>query len=177
MRWSPVPWLAAATLALLTSACTTPQASSIECQPTLERRRPPDRVLDFMMSGVSGTQTPPKELRERIARSYYGNEAIWLPLPDGGVVTKLDWKFPTFTLQSGTLRIEGRRIDAPAPPAAGSVAPGFIDVPVPPAPGFPDSAFQSTVVRFPTPGCWEVVYRLGDAALTFVVLVEPTDDP
>lgn len=166
MRWSPVPWLAAATLALLTSACTTQQASSVECQPTLERRRPPDRVLDFMMSGISGTQTPPDVLRAQIARNYYGNEAIWLPLPEGGVVTKLDWKFAAYTLQPGTLRIEGRRIDAPAPPAEGSVAPGSTD-----------SAFHATVVRFPAPECWEVVYRLGDAALTFVVLVDPTDDP
>lgn len=165
MRWSPVPWLAAATLALLTSACTAQQDSSVECQPTLERRRPPDRVLDFMMSGVSGTQTPLNELREQMARNYYGNEAIWLPLPEGGVVTKLDWKFAAYTLQSGTLRIEGRRIDAPAPPAEGSVSPSI------------NAAFKATSVRFPTPGCWEVVYRLGDAALTFVVLVEPTDDP
>jgi hypothetical protein len=32
-------------------------------------------------------------------------------------------------------------------------------------------SFQATRLVFPTPGCWEVTGRVGEASLTFVVVV------
>lgn len=44
----------------------------------------------------------------------------------------------------GQLRIEGRRIDAPALPLRAEVSNGYGTL-----------GFQTTYVIFPTPGCWE----------------------
>ena len=71
---------------------------------------------------------------------------------------------------SGTLLIVGRRLDGTAPPLKSNVATGY---------GF--SGFQSTMIDFPTEGCWEVTGRVVDAArpqvakheLRFVVNVLP----
>jgi hypothetical protein len=77
-------------------------------------------------------------------------------------------KWPWWGAVPGQLTIQGRRLDAPAPPLGSYV---------PDAYGFP--GFWSTALRFPTEGCWEVTARAGDTAITFVVravraVVEPT---
>jgi len=61
---------------------------------------------------------------------------------------------------AGKLRIEGSRLDASAPPLVGHVPDGY-----------GDSGFQSSGITFPTEGCWQVTGRVGEASLTFVVLV------
>lgn len=53
----------------------------------------------------------------------------------------------------GTLLIAGRRLDGTAPPIKSDVATGY---------GF--SGFQSTLIDFPTEGCWEVTGKVVDAA-------------
>jgi hypothetical protein len=63
---------------------------------------------------------------------------------------------------SGDLRIDGHRLDAAAPPLIPSI----------PA-GYGATGFQSTGIRFPSAGCWEVTGRVGDASLSFVTLVVP----
>lgn len=35
-----------------------------------------------------------------------------------------------------------------------------------------EHGFQATYLVFPTPGCWEITGGVGDARLTFVVLVK-----
>jgi hypothetical protein len=76
--------------------------------------------------------------------------------PDGSIVAKLGW----WRGAAGKLAITGERLDGPAP-ALGA------DVPA----GYGSTGFQATVVTFPTTGCWEVVGRVGDARLAFVVRV------
>ena len=104
----------------------------------------------------------------------YENDAIGVVLPhdgkfvfrpngpgfvdhDGALGIKVGWdrKIP------GRLDITGRRLDAVAPPARAYL----VDQPNTPT-------GQGTYVVFPTPGCWEIVGRVGDQALTFVVAVE-----
>jgi hypothetical protein len=63
----------------------------------------------------------------------------------------------------GQLEIEGRRLDAPAPPLGAHVPGGY----------FGD--FQATGLVFPTEGCWEVTGRVADRSLTFVVRVVKID--
>ena len=109
--------------------------------------------------------------------AMYENDAIGVVLPedgkfvfrpngpgfvdhDGALGIKVGWsrKIP------GRLDITGRRLDAVAPPARAYL----VDQPG-------TRTGQGTYVVFPTPGCWEIVGRVGDQTLTFVVAVELID--
>jgi hypothetical protein len=61
---------------------------------------------------------------------------------------------------TGPLTIEGRRLDGDGPPLRAEVPSGY-----------GPSGFQSSYIIFPTPGCWEVTGRVGDASVTFVTKV------
>lgn len=76
---------------------------------------------------------------------------------DGALGMKWGWRRAV----RGQLRIEGRRLDGPAPPLRAEI----------PA-GYGDFGFQSTALIFPTTGCWEVTGRVGNSSLTFVTLVQ-----
>lgn len=79
-------------------------------------------------------------------------------LPDGSLEMKWPWwRGPGVR---GDLVIEGRRLDASAPPLRAHVLEGY-----------GEEGFQATSLIFPTEGCWEVTGRAGEASLTFVVLV------
>ncbi|HEY2963018.1 MAG TPA: hypothetical protein VGJ37_11420 [Pyrinomonadaceae bacterium] len=114
-------------------------------------------------------------------RSSYGNRQVsvgpfglW---PKGTVVFKpggagfitrngsLGMKFGWRRGVSGELRIEGRRLDAVAPPLRAEVPDGY-----------GDRGFQATYLIFPTPGCWEVTGRVGDSSVTFVTKVVKIGD-
>jgi hypothetical protein len=75
---------------------------------------------------------------------------------DGSLAMKWGWRRAV----RGQLRIDGRRLDEPAPSLRA-------DIPA----GYGDFGFQSSALIFPTPGCWEVTGRVGKATLTFVTLV------
>jgi hypothetical protein len=109
----------------------------------------------------------------------YGNRQVsvfglW---PDGTVVFKpggagfltrdgsLGMKFGWLRGVPGQLRIEGRRLDASAPPLRGEVPSGYGAL-----------GFQASYVVFPMPGCWEVTGRVGDASVTFVTMVAKIGD-
>ena len=80
---------------------------------------------------------------------------------DGSLGMKFGWQRGV----RGQLRIEGRRLDAPAPPLRAEVPSGYGDL-----------GFQATYVIFSTPGCWEVTGRVGDASVTFVTKVVKIGD-
>jgi hypothetical protein len=80
---------------------------------------------------------------------------------DGALGMKWGWRRGV----RGQLRIEGRRLDEPAPPLRA-------DIPS----GYGDFGFQSSALIFPTPGCWEVTGRVGNASLTFVTFVQRIGD-
>lgn len=75
---------------------------------------------------------------------------------DGALGMKFGWQRGV----RGALRIEGRRLDAPAPPLRLEVNNGYGDI-----------GFHASYVIFPTPGCWEVTGRVADASVTFVTRV------
>jgi hypothetical protein len=121
-------------------------------------------------NGVRYTAEPPG--------GNYGNDALVTGLwPEGKVVFKpggagfvlsdgaLSMKFWWWRVRPGRLRLEGRRLDGPAPPMRASIPDGYGEI-----------GFQSTALIFPTPGCWEVTGRVGDASLTFVTQVEKVGD-
>jgi hypothetical protein len=118
---------------------------------------------------------------EQAEPSSYGNRQVsvgpfglW---PEGTVVFKpggagfvtsegsLGMKFGWRRGVRGQLTVEGRRLDAPAPPLRASIPKGYGEI-----------GFQSTALVFSTPGCWEVTGRVADASVTFVTKVVKIGD-
>ena len=113
---------------------------------------------------------------EQPAPGSYGNREVSVGpfglCPDGilvfkpggaGFVTRsgaLGMKWGWMRGVSGQLKIEGRRLDAEAPPLRSAVPEGY-----------GDRGFQATYLIFPTPGCWEVTGRVGQSSVTFVTKV------
>ena len=77
--------------------------------------------------------------------------------PDGSVGMKIAWYRGNGV--RGKLTIQGKRLDAPAPPLRAD----FSD--------YGDTGFQPSEVIFPTEGCWEVTGKVGSASVTFVTRV------
>ena len=114
--------------------------------------------------------TPPGE---QPSPDQHGNGQIWTGLwpegkvvfepggpgqilPDGSLAMKWWW----WRGIEGQLTIEGRRLDAPAPPLQADIPEGYGEI-----------GFQAAGLIFPSEGCWEVTGRVGEAELTFVTLV------
>lgn len=76
--------------------------------------------------------------------------------PDGA----LTMKFPWHRGVRGRLEIDGRRLDKPERGVRSLVQPGYGEI-----------GFQSTLIAFPSAGCWEVTGRVAATTLTFVVNV------
>ena len=106
----------------------------------------------------------------------YGNAALWTTLtmwswepgivivpddgriPPDGVIHDMKWAW--YRYKPGRLTIQGRRLDAPAPPLQAWIPEGYGDI-----------GFQATGLTFSSAGCWEITGSLGESSLTFVVLV------
>lgn len=127
---------------------------------------------------------------ENPSPGQHGNGALWTDLwPDGVVLIpaervrpdgSLDMKWPWWRGVPGRLWIEGRRLDADAPPLRAEAPGGArLDRPATPAPGVRygegTPGFQATTLIFPTEGCWEVTGHVDGASLTFVTRVERVD--
>jgi hypothetical protein len=103
--------------------------------------------------------------------SSFGNGELWVGglWPDGIIAADprfvdkdghAGMKFGWWHTVAGKLQITGRRRDAQAPPAIGSVPDGY---------GI--TGFQASGVTFPTEGCWEITGTVGSSSLTFVTFV------
>jgi hypothetical protein len=108
----------------------------------------------------------------------HGNEALQAVLPEGGTFVfgpggagfvdrdgALGIKFAFDRLIAGQLFVGGRRLDGKAGPARAYMSDGYGDI-----------GFQPIYLVFPTPGCWEITGRVGEAKLTFVLFVEKIGD-
>ncbi len=120
--------------------------------------------------------TRPNQYRqpgEPPSSTRHGNAALSTVLWPGGIVVfspggsgsvlpdgSLSMKFPWWRGVRGKLAIQGRRLDAPAPPLRASIPEGYGEM-----------GFQATALIFPTEGCWEVTGQVGEASLTFVTQV------
>jgi hypothetical protein len=124
-------------------------------------------------NGVAATekQDPSSHGNRQVSVGPFG---LW---PDGTVVFKpggagfvtrdgsLGMKFGWQRGVRGQLRVDGRRLDASAPPLRAEVPSGYGDL-----------GFQATYLIFSTPGCWEVTGHVGDASVTFVTMVVKIGD-
>ena len=98
---------------------------------------------------------------------FHGNGALWVGLWPGNVVvwqsepdSSIEAKFGWWREVQGKLRIEGRRLDAVAPPLTARIPDGY-----------GDAGFQATRIKYPSEGCWEVTGSVGNGSLTFVTRV------
>ena len=120
-----------------------------------------------------------KSAPEQRSNDAYGSNAlsVSLPWPDGTVVFRpggpgfvlsdgaLSMKFGWDRRVQGSLVIDGRRLDGPAPPLRSNIPSGYGDI-----------GFQSTALIFPTTGCWAVTGRVGMESLTFIARVTKIGD-
>lgn len=98
--------------------------------------------------------------------TWYGNDALWAGLSPstfgrwfaGEDGNKVLWVREV----AGMLTVEGRRLDAEAPPLMARVPDGYGDL-----------GYQASGVVFPTEGCWEIVGKVAERELRFVVAVLP----
>jgi hypothetical protein len=79
---------------------------------------------------------------------------------DGSVSIKQGWQRGQGV--RGRVRVQARRLDAPAPRVDRTIPPG----------GYGLTGFQATGLELPAVGCWKVTGSVGTAKLTFVTLVK-----
>lgn len=170
---SLISWFAWALLSVVLTGCTDitqfaqEAPSPISPFPTVLMNTPPPcpvTIPNGMMA--SPDLGPPSPI-------YHGNGALFTGFPSDGIVKIqpgqvepdgwLGWKWPWWRklrVVYGRLTIQGRRLDAPAPPLRAEILDGY-----------GDTGFQPSAIYFPTEGCWEITGKVGDVSLTFVVLV------
>jgi hypothetical protein len=100
--------------------------------------------------------------------NVHGDGPLWVAMPPSNVLVTepgaggtIQTKYPWWRAVTGTLRLEGRRLDGLALPLTATEVPD----------GYGIIGFQASAVTFPTEGCWEVTGHVGEASLTFVTLV------
>ncbi|HEV8672370.1 MAG TPA: hypothetical protein VGS01_16705 [Candidatus Limnocylindria bacterium] len=109
---------------------------------------PAPEALDFMAN--HSTSTDPDKRSKMQKLNWYGNEAMWVLLPqDGEIVGRLGDKIPPYRLKYGQVWWEGNRLDAPGVVAKNPMGPA-------------DIGFQAGGVGVPETGCWEFTYTLDD---------------
>jgi hypothetical protein len=115
------------------------------------------------------SERPPDKNTASFTSTWYGNEALWAGLAPpydgewyaGPSGLKVLW----YRSVAGKLTVEGRRLDASASDLQA-------DIPE----GYGSSGYQSSGLIFPTEGCWEVIGRVADKELRFVVNVHPAEE-
>ena len=175
---APLPPTAAPAANATQKPSTAPAASATQTPPAASAantQKPP--------TIVSSGNTPPgcpltlptasAPPNENPSPLFYGGNGLWTSLwaqgqvnfgpgypgqvaSDGSLSIKWSWWRGT----PGNLSVEGKRLDAAAPP---------LKVIVPD--GFGPSGFQASTLVFPSVGCWQVTGKVGPSSLTFVTLV------
>jgi hypothetical protein len=102
---------------------------------------------------------------------WYGNTALWVGVPAGGVLPAErpygtpwpdEWgtKFPWWRMIAGTLTVTARRLDGPSAGFHAEVPDGYGPI-----------GFVPSGLIWPAPGCWQVTGKVAGRSLTFVTRV------
>lgn len=159
--------IATLALALMVAACTpvpdhvlpSSQAPFAEasCQPTVAHMVPPQRVMDFMIAGMSPQPSTIPTLEQWAAQgNWVGNDVLWVSLPPDGVFDRRYSKLWMLASGSGPIAISGQRLDGDR---AGSLI------------GSASAENPGSSVEFSKAGCWRVVYELDGRQLRFTLRV------
>ncbi len=165
--WEVVGRLAGRELRFVTNVEPNPSPSSIAATGTASTSATATASSCPVTQPPNPPLTPPENVRSTNTgehRFWWGNDSQWVILPNDGVMWSA--KFMWWRTLAGQLTIEGRRLDAPAPPLESSISSGDGDI-----------GFQATGLSFPTTGCWEVIGRVSGHELRFVVNVIPAPLP
>lgn len=138
------------------------------CPVTLAFQRPPDEIIDWAYAGSNPAITHEQAVELARTTNWAGSEGIWIALPATGIVR---WpsvmsgsKFPLYAVAVGRASASAHRLDA-ATPAGFQASFGT------PEQGYGPPGLIASGLTFPSRGCWEVTYRVGDARLTIVLEV------
>jgi hypothetical protein len=158
-----------ATLAALGAACS--DKSKPSTPPTVASSTS-EASTDTTCPVTIANLTVPPDATDWGPEDSHGNGKLWtifwphgVIVADSGYVERdgsIGMKWPWWRGVDGTLTIEGRRLDATAPPLRADLST---------ADSYGESGFQPSGIYFSTEGCWEVTGRVGQARLTFVTLV------
>jgi hypothetical protein len=165
--------LALVTLGVLTACLGTPQstqAPKTSESATLKSIESTPSPFQCPVTSYS-KQRPPDSHTASFTETWYGNDALWAGLAPA---YQGDWyagpkgvKVLWYRSVSGQLTVEGRRLDAEVPQLQA-------DIPA----GYGNSGYQASGLIFASAGCWEVIGRVAEEALRFVVEVHPaTENP
>ncbi len=109
---------------------------------------------------------PPDAHTASFTTTWYGHDALWAGLDrayegnwyagSGGV--KVLW----YRSVAGKVSIQGRRLDGTAPPLQADIPDGY---------GL--AGYQASGIIFPTEGCWEVIGKVAEEELRYIVKVHP----
>ncbi|MHB8646793.1 MAG: hypothetical protein ACYDAR_13465 [Thermomicrobiales bacterium] len=110
------------------------------------------------------TSRPPDANTARFTETWYGNDVLWAGLapPYQGKWFASSLKVLWWRSVSGTLTIEGTRLDGNAPPVTAFIPDGY-----------GQTGYQATGIDIPTPGCWAITGKVANQELRFVVAVSP----
>lgn len=145
----------------------TSSAALMACSPpgaVTPTQRPVESEPCPITTPRASTEVPP-EIGMTDGRDLYGNEALWVALPANGEFTPVAGapparKFMWWRLVEGALSIDGQLLSAPNVKAIAEIPSGYGAI-----------GFQATGIEFPQPGCWEVVGRVANSELRFVIRV------
>ena len=156
-----------------------PFAAAISVLVALAALGPPSEAVSAVQATPDPSACPitpfaPSEPDYTYTETWYGGDGLWAGLDrsyagrwyastDGDDRMKVMW----WREVVGRLTVEGRRLDGEAPPLESRVPTGY-----------GEAGYQLGALAFPTEGCWEVVGRVGETEIRFVVLVHPAElDP
>ncbi|MCC6237393.1 MAG: hypothetical protein IT299_07445 [Dehalococcoidia bacterium] len=156
------PPVARSTPTAVASMATPPlvQVPTSEACP-VTRAVPPEEVPADAARPILSGSSHPEVVRANL--SMAGNDALWVTLPRGAA--PLEDRAFVVRLVAGQVSASARRLDGAAPPATFHI----------PA-GYGPEGLQVVGITFPTPGCWEITYRLEGATpreLRVTMLVVP----
>ncbi len=128
------------------AVASTPQehAVTVDACPVTRAVPPADVPAEAARPILDGSSHP-EVVRTHL--SMAGNDALWVTLPRG--TAALEDRVFLIRLVAGEVSASARRLDGAAPPATVHIPRGYgLD------------GLQVVGLTFPTPGCWEVTYRL-----------------
>jgi hypothetical protein len=102
--------------------------------------------------------------------TWYGNDAIWIRLPKGGVIpaapdqdkSTISAKFPWWRVLAGQLEVSASRFENDM----------RLQADVGTVPEYGPSGFVPSGLVFNGPGCWQITGSLQGRSLTFIASVE-----
>ncbi len=163
--------------ALLLVGCATKAPGGIDVPGASASALPHTAITDCPVTRPNAGALPPAPIDHSgnppvwYVKHWYGNSALWVMLPDNGVLPAgtssgggLSTKFPWWRIQSGGLQITAVRLDGGT--NGFSATAGTVDQ-------YGDQGFDPSQLTWSSPGCWRVTGTVGGGgSLTITMRVE-----